>query len=129
MTIQSYRHRPYKCDLEDYRGWGWCALYVRSDKGIGRGTSVIGAFTTSGKWTYLAGDLTFSGSGTLGSATYTSGALLTGVVYRVEFVVWGISGDANISVSLLVYRDWETDRKSTRLNSSHSRASRMPSSA
>ena len=29
----------------------------------------------------------------------------------------------------LVYRDWETDRKSTRLNSSHSRASRMPSSA
>ena len=28
-----------------------------------------------------------------------------------------------------VYRDWETDRKSTRLNSSHSRASRMPSSA
>ena len=28
-----------------------------------------------------------------------------------------------------MYRDWETDRKSTRLNSSHSRASRMPSSA
>ena len=27
------------------------------------------------------------------------------------------------------YRDWETDRKSTRLNSSHSRATRMPSSA
>ena len=30
---------------------------------------------------------------------------------------------------LTFYRDWETDRKSTRLNSSHSRASRMPSSA
>ena len=30
---------------------------------------------------------------------------------------------------LLVYRDWETDRKSTRLNSSHSAKSRMPSSA
>ena len=28
-----------------------------------------------------------------------------------------------------IYRDWETDRKSTRLNSSHSRAARMPSSA
>ena len=27
------------------------------------------------------------------------------------------------------YRDWETDRKSTRLNSSHSSLSRMPSSA
>ena len=27
------------------------------------------------------------------------------------------------------YRDWETDRKSTRLNSSHEIPSRMPSSA
>ena len=27
------------------------------------------------------------------------------------------------------YRDWETDRKSTLLNSSHSAKSRMPSSA
>ena len=27
------------------------------------------------------------------------------------------------------YRDWETDRKSTRLNSCHSAKSRMPSSA
>ena len=32
--------------------------------------------------------------------------------------------DDNIS-----YRDWETDRKSTRLNSSHRSLSRMPSSA
>ena len=30
---------------------------------------------------------------------------------------------------VLGYRDWETDRKSTRLNSSHSAKSRMPSSA
>ena len=30
---------------------------------------------------------------------------------------------------LSVYRDWETDRKSTRLNSSHSGEARMPSSA
>ena len=29
----------------------------------------------------------------------------------------------------LHYRDWETDRKSTRLNSSHRSLSRMPSSA
>ena len=29
----------------------------------------------------------------------------------------------------IVYRDWETDRKSTRLNSSHLKLSRMPSSA
>ena len=32
-------------------------------------------------------------------------------------------------VSTRTYRDWETDRKSTRLNSSHSAKSRMPSSA
>ena len=32
-------------------------------------------------------------------------------------------------VMIFQYRDWETDRKSTRLNSSHSGESRMPSSA
>ena len=32
-------------------------------------------------------------------------------------------------VSHYTYRDWETDRKSTRLNSSHITRSRMPSSA
>ena len=32
-------------------------------------------------------------------------------------------------IGLRDYRDWETDRKSTRLNSSHSAKSRMPSSA
>ena len=31
--------------------------------------------------------------------------------------------------NMVIYRDWETDRKSTRLNSSHSAKSRMPSSA
>ena len=37
--------------------------------------------------------------------------------------------DYNALSFLVVYRDWETDRKSTRLNSSHSAKSRMPSSA
>ena len=32
-------------------------------------------------------------------------------------------------VVVCLYRDWETDRKSTRLNSSHRSLSRMPSSA
>ena len=36
---------------------------------------------------------------------------------------------AEFFATIKTYRDWETDRKSTRLNSSHSRASRMPSSA
>ena len=35
----------------------------------------------------------------------------------------------NISLTNHTYRDWETDRKSTRLNSSHITRSRMPSSA
>ena len=47
----------------------------------------------------------------------------------------GVTG--NVVLGLLVgpthnglsYRDWETDRKSTRLNSSHITRSRMPSSA
>ena len=34
-----------------------------------------------------------------------------------------------LSQGFLGYRDWETDRKSTRLNSSHLKLSRMPSSA
>ena len=37
--------------------------------------------------------------------------------------------DASIYGRSYGYRDWETDRKSTRLNSSHSAKSRMPSSA
>ena len=40
-----------------------------------------------------------------------------------------VSSTQIIDDNRTVYRDWETDRKSTRLNSSHSRASRMPSSA
>ena len=37
--------------------------------------------------------------------------------------------DHYMSITSRGYRDWETDRKSTRLNSSHSAKSRMPSSA
>ena len=42
-----------------------------------------------------------------------------------------LQSDKNcVSYSMMEsYRDWETDRKSTRLNSSHSAKSRMPSSA
>ena len=37
--------------------------------------------------------------------------------------------DIEVADIIRRYRDWETDRKSTRLNSSHSAKSRMPSSA
>ena len=36
---------------------------------------------------------------------------------------------ADVTNYITTYRDWETDRKSTRLNSSHRSLSRMPSSA
>ena len=41
----------------------------------------------------------------------------------------GINEASAVDVSDYDYRDWETDRKSTRLNSSHITRSRMPSSA
>ena len=37
--------------------------------------------------------------------------------------------EKSLKTQNVAYRDWETDRKSTRLNSSHSAKSRMPSSA
>ena len=50
-----------------------------------------------------------------------------------DFVAEQINTDARATDRLMnalcAYRDWETDRKSTRLNSSHSAKSRMPSSA
>ena len=39
------------------------------------------------------------------------------------------SGEYSVQIDDMTYRDWETDRKSTRLNSSHITRSRMPSSA
>ena len=45
-----------------------------------------------------------------------------GKMIDVKFRVYGLG-------KMSCYRDWETDRKSTRLNSSHSGESRMPSSA
>ena len=50
--------------------------------------------------------------------------------YLIFFI--GNLGYAQIGIKWqkhFYYRDWETDRKSTRLNSSHSGESRMPSSA
>ena len=47
---------------------------------------------------------------------------------RTRLVV-NLSKKMSYDTRLEGYRDWETDRKSTRLNSSHSGESRMPSSA
>ena len=47
----------------------------------------------------------------------------------VEFKDMGVATSSNTFFRSPLYRDWETDRKSTRLNSSHEFVSRMPSSA
>ena len=47
------------------------------------------------------------------------------LTFREKQVYWLWRG----GFSRRTYRDWETDRKSTRLNSSHRSLSRMPSSA
>ena len=52
------------------------------------------------------------------------GVLRHSKVYGDSLTEIALPGDPRV-----VYRDWETDRKSTRLNSSHSAKSRMPSSA
>ena len=64
-------------------------------------------------------------------------AYIFGVVSLTDMVeVGSVVWDATLSFigiiilsMVLRYRDWETDRKSTRLNSSHITRSRMPSSA
>ena len=52
-----------------------------------------------------------------------------GLVYAENGVAAYFDNCNVTSASITGYRDWETDRKSTRLNSSHSAKSRMPSSA
>ena len=67
--------------------------------------------------------------------TYIGGGYfpITQTADSISFVIRGTGtfvfnwGDG--SNTSATYRDWETDRKSTRLNSSHSAKSRMPSSA
>ena len=50
-------------------------------------------------------------------------------VFTLNFISFSFSVVGNMVTTLTPYRDWETDRKSTRLNSSHEIPSRMPSSA
>ena len=56
-----------------------------------------------------------------GTATQPSGPKMNPVEAALQY--------KQIEQQDYAYRDWETDRKSTRLNSSHRSLSRMPSSA
>ena len=53
---------------------------------------------------------------------------LNEIIGHVGKIMYAIHKIPFVWVNFL-YRDWETDRKSTRLNSSHITRSRMPSSA
>ena len=68
---------------------------------------------------------------TLGASESIAGAFgKTLIPSETTPEVQGIGAGIGSLIPLGVgYRDWETDRKSTRLNSSHSAKSRMPSSA
>ena len=55
--------------------------------------------------------------------------LATGRLVKLQREVEKVLRSHNLTFDTRGYRDWETDRKSTRLNSSHSAKSRMPSSA
>ena len=57
-----------------------------------------------------------------------AGVVLTGGAAEIEGIVECAEQVFQCQVRI-EYRDWETDRKSTRLNSSHLKLSRMPSSA
>ena len=50
------------------------------------------------------------------------------IIWEKTLEGW-ITSLENLNKDRAIYRDWETDRKSTRLNSSHITRSRMPSSA
>ena len=66
----------------------------------------------------------------LSSIILRSTAALGGAPFRLKKCT-ALSSAAGSAASGAAagYRDWETDRKSTRLNSSHITRSRMPSSA
>ena len=49
--------------------------------------------------------------------------------YADKYIKEATSESETGNINRTDYRDWETDRKSTRLNSSHEFVSRMPSSA
>ena len=75
----------------------------------------------------------FKGFGVLVGLVLCGSVVLIGKVWCLRKMVGG--GMCQVGVLVVVglyvlrYRDWETDRKSTRLNSSHEIPSRMPSSA
>ena len=93
---------------------------------IGTGSNSYADFAKLAEIQALDADLTaisgLSGTGFLKRTGPNTWVLDTSTYLTAE-------SDTLATVTGRVYRDWETDRKSTRLNSSHEFVSRMPSSA
>ena len=83
-----------------------------------------GILTSTGATRQSATTITING-------TYINGSTRDFVVTTMNINSGGVyQHDINGgTIPTATYRDWETDRKSTRLNSSHITRSRMPSSA
>ena len=77
---------------------------------------------------YLTGTFTIS-SPVIDATKTTKGAVENQLTFQARTLADDFAKDTNRQLFGNWYRDWETDRKSTRLNSSHSAKSRMPSSA
>ena len=67
--------------------------------------------------------------GIIQGITKVIGSVKTWVVENPKLASQLVKIVVGLGIVMLAYRDWETDRKSTRLNSSHEIPSRMPSSA
>ena len=103
------------------------------------GNTNVGILTGSSAMTletwFYPTNYSASGGGSPGILSLTTGSVPYGgwqIAIGTSVTTPWIEFAANISGtwrSCNAYRDWETDRKSTRLNSSHSAKSRMPSSA
>ena len=61
--------------------------------------------------------------------TFLTPHFTLGELIKTKTGISNIPHENDINQLRISYRDWETDRKSTRLNSSHITRSRMPSAA
>ena len=67
--------------------------------------------------------------GSFSAAVWFKTSTLLATANRIFGIGSAVPPSSSFSYLLWLYRDWETDRKSTRLNSSHEIPSRLPSSA